>query len=165
MCDRCRCKPSLQDSVKPQLPRLSSNWWKGDIAPLRDQAQKYGVELLNEEVISVEKTRGGFVASGGTAVSGRFVILATGLVDRTPNLEGFAEIEAAGKLRFWPVCDGYEAIDTRVGVLGDSCGRKEGSFPAHVHQACDPVPYWRRRFGRDLQGGTYDGGGGHRGRA
>jgi thioredoxin reductase (NADPH) len=59
-------------------------------------------------------------------VRGRFVILATGLVDCTPPIQGFAEIEASGNLRFCPICDGYEAIDTRVGVIGDihAAGKK-----------------------------------------
>jgi thioredoxin reductase (NADPH) len=95
------------------------------------------VELLKGEVTSLEKREGGFVAAGGTEVSGRFVILATGLVDRTPAIEGFEEIESSGNLRFCPICDGYEAIDTRVGVLGGvhAAGKKAlflRTYTSHV---------------------------------
>jgi thioredoxin reductase (NADPH) len=105
---------------------------------LWDQAQRYGVELLNEEVTSLEKREGGLVAAGGTEVSGRFVILATGLVDRTPAIEGFAEIQTSGHLRFCPICDGYEAIDTRVGVLGDvhGGGKKALFLRTYTRRVC-----------------------------
>jgi thioredoxin reductase (NADPH) len=105
---------------------------------LRDQAEKYDVELLNAEVTSLEKREGAFHAGGGTEVSGRFVILATGLVDRTPSLKGFSEIEASGNLRFCPICDGYEAMDARVGVLGDihAAGKKALFLRTYTRRVC-----------------------------
>jgi thioredoxin reductase (NADPH) len=105
---------------------------------LRDQAQRYEVELLNAEVTSLEKREGGFVASGGTEVRGRFVILATGLVDRTPPVEGFTEIEDSGDLRFCPICDGYEAIDRRVGVIGaiHTAGKKALFLRTYTKRVC-----------------------------
>jgi thioredoxin reductase (NADPH) len=51
-------------------------------------------------------------------VQSRFVLLATGIVDESPNLPGIKEALANGSIRYCPVCDGYEAMDQRVGVLG-----------------------------------------------
>src|SRR6185312_9392278 len=56
----------------------------------------------------------------------RTVILATGLVDKKPDTEGLREGIAHGAIRFCPICDGYEATDKRIGVLGpfDTAGHK-----------------------------------------
>ena len=46
------------------------------------------------------------------------VILATGLVDRSPEIPGMRDAVAAGVVRFCPVCDAYEAKDANICVLG-----------------------------------------------
>ena len=48
----------------------------------------------------------------------RFVLLATGIVDESPDVPGLDEAVAKGSIRYCPVCDGYEAADQRIGVLG-----------------------------------------------
>jgi thioredoxin reductase (NADPH) len=48
----------------------------------------------------------------------RCILLATGIVDESPQLPGVADAVAAGSIRFCPVCDGYEATDRRIAVLG-----------------------------------------------
>ena len=51
-------------------------------------------------------------------IRARHVLLATGLVDDEPEVPGLAEAVGCGAIRFCPICDGYEAIDRRIGVLG-----------------------------------------------
>jgi thioredoxin reductase (NADPH) len=63
----------------------------------------------------------GFVAQyNGGEIRARSVLLATGLVDARPSIEGFKECVECGAIRFCPICDGFEAIDQRIGVLGDA---------------------------------------------
>jgi thioredoxin reductase (NADPH) len=45
-------------------------------------------------------------------------LLATGIVDERPDMPGLDEAVAKGSIRYCPVCDGYEALDQRIGVLG-----------------------------------------------
>jgi thioredoxin reductase (NADPH) len=63
------------------------------------------------------------VASGnsGLEVHARFVLLATGLVNECPKIDG------DGPVRFCPVCDGFEATDKEVAVVG---GTESGSKKA-----------------------------------
>jgi thioredoxin reductase (NADPH) len=102
------------------------------LSRLRAQAEEYGARLLNGRITSLRKTSGAFVASGSDSsdldseMHARFVLLATGLVDHCPPIEGEPASCATDVVRFCPICDGYEAIDRRVGVLGnlDSGGKK-----------------------------------------
>jgi thioredoxin reductase (NADPH) len=52
----------------------------------------------------------------GAEIGARCILLATGLVDEQPDIEGLNGY--SGAVRFCPICDGYEAMDKRVGVLG-----------------------------------------------
>ena len=58
----------------------------------------------------------------------RFGLLATGFVDHFPPIEGEPNCPSEA-LRFCPICDGYEAIDRRVGILEDvTDGGKKALF-------------------------------------
>ena len=48
---------------------------------------------------------------GDQKVQSRFVLLATGSVDKSPDLQGFKETIAKGSIRYCPVCVGFEATD------------------------------------------------------
>jgi thioredoxin reductase (NADPH) len=51
----------------------------------------------------------------------RTALVATGLVDETPNIAGMNPAEVhSGRVRFCPICDGNEALDRRIGVYGSS---------------------------------------------
>jgi thioredoxin reductase (NADPH) len=97
---------------------------------LNAQARRYGAELVRDRVTSLRKDSGAFVATcSGGDVDARFVLLATGLVDHCPAIEGEPENCPSELIRFCPICDGYEAIDRRVGVLGDiDAGGKKALF-------------------------------------
>jgi thioredoxin reductase (NADPH) len=98
---------------------------------LRAQAEQYGTQLTSARVTALRRKCKNFVAScEGADVEAKFVLLATGLVDHCPRVEGIpAEDCPSDVIRFCPICDGYEAIDRRVGVLGDlHSARKKALF-------------------------------------
>jgi thioredoxin reductase (NADPH) len=86
---------------------------------LGDQAESYGVRIVRLPVISLVRLENGFVAvHGGGGVAARFALLATGIVDVTPEVEDLDKAISEGSIRYCPVCDGFEAIDRRIAVLG-----------------------------------------------
>ena len=97
---------------------------------LNAQAGQYGAEMVSGRVTSLRKTEESFIATwSGTDVNARFILLATGLVDHCPTIRGQSANCPSEVVRFCPICDGYEAIDRRVGVLGDiKAGGKKALF-------------------------------------
>jgi thioredoxin reductase (NADPH) len=98
---------------------------------LKAQAQEYGVPSTTDRVKSLRREGESFVASckSGNDVNARFVLLATGLVDHCPPIEGELANCPSEAIRFCPICDGYEALDQRVGVLGGiDAGSKKALF-------------------------------------
>ena len=88
---------------------------------LREQATNYGASIRNSPVNMLRRIEGGWVvvADDGTC-SAPTVLLATGVVDRLPELaSGDAEQALKnGLLRSCAVCDGFEATDHRLAVVG-----------------------------------------------
>lgn len=94
---------------------------------LRAQAEQYGTQLSSGRVTSLRRENATFVAScRDVEIKAKFVLLATGLVDHCPPVDGAPADCPSDLIRFCPICDGYEAIDRRVGVMGDlpSAGKK-----------------------------------------
>ena len=91
---------------------------------LREQAESFGVEIVAGRIDSLRRQDDVFVAADahGGHWHARTVILATGIVDRLPQVAGGDEAREtaidAGVLRLCAVCDGYEATDERIAVLG-----------------------------------------------
>lgn len=91
---------------------------------LRVQAETYGVTATAGRIESLQRADDGFLAQDaqGRRWRASCVVLATGIVDRLPEVEGGAAVRTraidAGVLRLCAVCDGYEASDERIGVLG-----------------------------------------------
>jgi thioredoxin reductase len=77
------------------------------------------VERREAEVVSLEGSEGSFVAglSDGGQVRAKRVVLATGVIDAVPDVEGFDEHYGAG-IFHCPSCDGFEAAGCDVVVLG-----------------------------------------------
>jgi thioredoxin reductase (NADPH) len=90
------------------------------LARLRQQALRYGTAIRDAEIASLRRARaGGFIAECQAGeVTARSVILATGLVDESPGVAGISDPVARGLLRYCPICDGYEATDKKIGVVG-----------------------------------------------
>jgi thioredoxin reductase (NADPH) len=94
---------------------------------MRRQAEKYGAQIASGRVEALEPVRRGFrIISDGKPLHARTVILATGVVDNTPDLPDLEDGVAKGLVRFCPICDGYEVIGQTVGVIGrdDHCARE-----------------------------------------
>jgi thioredoxin reductase (NADPH) len=97
------------------------------LARLAGQADQYGAELRRGEVTKITKDGDGFiVAAEGKEARAKRVLIATGIVDETPLMRGLKDAVYEGALRFCPICDGYEAQDERIAVLGhvDTAWRK-----------------------------------------
>jgi thioredoxin reductase (NADPH) len=91
------------------------------LARLRDQAVLYGAALERGSVTALDRQLDGdFVAtSADREIIASSVLLATGLVDARPQIEGLSNGVYSGAVRFCPICDGFEVMDQRVGVMGD----------------------------------------------
>ncbi|MFD8231544.1 NAD(P)/FAD-dependent oxidoreductase [Streptomyces sp. NPDC059696] len=94
----------------------------------REEIAHYGVELVRDRVVEVEKHGDLFTAvlAGGRTVRARRLVVATGLRDELPALPGVAERFGRDVLHC-PFCHGWEVRDRPFGVLA--------AGPASVHQA------------------------------
>jgi thioredoxin reductase (NADPH) len=98
---------------------------------MRAQARRYGTEIVPGEVTALRRNGDAFVASAGTEWTARAVLLATGVVNNRPAIDDalHAAALASGRLRYCPICDGFEVTDARVGVVGTGThGVKEAIF-------------------------------------
>lgn len=85
------------------------------------QAIKYGTKILKGRVTSITKNERSFALEYGRGrVEAATVILATGVVNRRPAISEqlHARALAEGRIRYCPVCDGYEVTDKNVAVIG-----------------------------------------------
>lgn len=86
---------------------------------MESQARKFGLEIINKDIISIRKSSKGFVLvddSGSTVECGA-VILSTGAAPVKPGIPG--EQELAGKgVSYCAVCDGPFFRDLEVAVVG-----------------------------------------------
>ena len=125
---RCRRRVLVCDSGQPR--NAASHAMHGfltrdGIAPgeflrlAREQLVPYGVEVILRQVVDAEVTSGGFevVLSDGRRLTCRKLLLATGVVDRLPDLEGAKEMYGRS-LFHCPYCDGWESRDRPLAVYG-----------------------------------------------
>ena len=100
------------------------------VSRLREQAEEYGAVIEAGCVESLRAIEGGFVASlNGRDLKIRAVLLATGVVDHHPDLPGVERAVQRALVRICPICDGYEAQDKAVAVIGkDDMGMREAAF-------------------------------------
>lgn len=84
------------------------------------QALRYGAAIRRGQVDAIAAAPdGGFtVTIGGVTRTTRTSLLATGVVDNEPDLPDLRNAVARGLIRYCPVCDGYEVIGRKVGVIG-----------------------------------------------
>ena len=102
------------------------------LARMRDQAAEFGARVTPGLVEALVREGDVFVASvEGGSLRARTILLATGVVNNTPRMapEVHDAALARGLLRYCPICDGYEVIDKRVGVIGTHThGHNEALF-------------------------------------
>jgi thioredoxin reductase len=86
------------------------------LAAGRAEVTGYGVEIVNDQVLTIES---GFVVrlAGGRVLIARRILVATGVGDDLPDIPGVRE--RWGKdLLHCPYCHGWEVRDEPLGVLG-----------------------------------------------
>jgi thioredoxin reductase (NADPH) len=94
---------------------------------LTEQAETYGISIFHDRVGTLRRENGEFAAgwSGGD-VRAKRVVLATGLVDDSPSIRGLKQAIDDGLVRYCEICDGFEASDLRICILGsaeDACSK------------------------------------------
>lgn len=100
------------------------------VARMRRQAEKYGAQILSGRVEALTSVGEGFrLTTDRGELAARTVLLATGVLDIEPHIPGVEEAVAKGLLRICPICDGFETIGQRVGVIGrDAHAAREAIF-------------------------------------
>jgi thioredoxin reductase (NADPH) len=87
---------------------------------MREQACRYGAEIEHGTIETLSRSSDSdFLAQiPGRQYRTRTVLIATGIVDRTPELAFAADAVKRGLLRLCPICDGYEARGKRLAIIG-----------------------------------------------
>ena len=99
------------------------------LSRLRMQGEKYGVKVKRALVEKLEASGGGFVADlGDERIFARKVLLATGIVDKEPEMKGLMDAIHEGCIRLCPICDAYDVIDRRLGVYGPPSAWRHAVF-------------------------------------
>ena len=100
------------------------------LARLRAQAERYGARIRPDRADRLVAGSEGFEFDlSRNRVRSRFAILASGVVDRKPQIAGLDAAIRRGLVRICPICDAYEAIDRRIAVLGDGdLGARDALF-------------------------------------
>lgn len=94
---------------------------------LRDQADRYGVRRRETMVDGVRRRDGGGFEAGG--VTARRLILATGVADILPPIDGLEAAVREAVVRLCPICDGFEATGGSIGILGPRArAEREAAF-------------------------------------
>jgi len=90
------------------------------LARMRAQAERYGSRIESGTVAMVERTEDGFVVrtEEGREMRSRTVLTASGVIDLEPQLPNLYQAVQRGLIRHCPICDAFEVIDHRIGVIG-----------------------------------------------
>lgn len=95
------------------------------------QARRYGAEIASGTVVALEQGADNVFSVNLQVglVRTRTVLMATGVVDVEPELPNLVGAIRRGLIRHCGICDGYEVIGHRVGVIGrGSGGLREALF-------------------------------------
>lgn len=97
---------------------------------MREQALEYGADIENGWVEHLTRSGSRFFAVlNGRKLRVRTVLLATGVVDHHPDLPDVERAIQRSLIRICPICDGYEAVDRAIAVIGrDDKGAREATF-------------------------------------
>ena len=83
------------------------------------QAEQFGVAFQRARALRMSRAEGRFtVATSEGRLAARAVLVATGVLDRMPDLPDLAMAIRSGVVRMCPICDAFEAIGKRLAVLG-----------------------------------------------
>lgn len=132
---RCRRKVLVFDTMQHRnrySHGMHNYLTRDDILPsdfiniCHQEIEKYDVQLIKRKVLKAQKNEDKiFVVKdeNGTIYHSKKLLIATGLTDTVPDIEGFKELY--GKSVFHcPYCDGWEVRDKQLGVYARD---KDGS--------------------------------------
>jgi thioredoxin reductase (NADPH) len=86
---------------------------------LLEQAERFGAQVRPGLATQIAVADDGFEVEGQAGrLKAAAILLATGVTDRLPPIPGLEDAIRASVVRLCPICDGYEAIDKRIAVLG-----------------------------------------------
>ena len=129
MLGRCRRNVLVCDAGEPRNARsagLHSYLTRDGTEPAeflrlarQDLARYPTVEFHRGEIVEARRTSGEFsvVCAGGLRLSARKLLLATGVVDETPEIEGLQELYGKS-VHHCPYCDAWEWRDQPIAVYG-----------------------------------------------
>lgn len=100
------------------------------------QAKRLGVEMIEDEVVSIEKEKYFKVTTINRDYEARKVILATGANRRVPNIKGIKQYEGKG-VSYCAVCDAFFYRNKDVVVLGN--GNYATHEAKHLKQVANSV--------------------------
>ena len=129
---RCRRRVLLCDAGRPRNARareLHGFLTRDGAPPLdllrlgREELRPYGVETRAVTVTGIERRADGFAISlaDGNDVTARMVLVASGVQDDLPDVPGMEECYGTS-VHHCPYCDGWEARDKRIAVIGPGNG-------------------------------------------
>jgi len=100
------------------------------LSQMSEQAVRYGADIRAGHVDSIAIRDDGFaVQVSDSELRSRFVLLATGVRDHLPDLNGSEEAVLRGLLRVCPICDAFEATGREIAVIGTGeHARREAQF-------------------------------------
>jgi thioredoxin reductase (NADPH) len=100
------------------------------LSQMREQALQFGADIRAEKTHSITRTPDIFSVHIGTqTLKSNYVLLATGVHDRLPELRGAEEAVLRSLLRICPICDAFEATGKDIAVIGDGeHGDRESEF-------------------------------------
>ena len=100
------------------------------IRRMTEQALEFEAVIEPGRIDGLKRDGDGFAARlNGREVRTRAVLLATGVMDHHPDLPGVERAIERALVRICPICDGYEAIDKAVAIIGrDDRGVREAAF-------------------------------------
>lgn len=85
------------------------------------QAQSFGAEIVNDEVVGIEQKEKSFTlkTAGGKKYEARAVILATGMALKLSGIPHEEEFTGKG-VHYCPTCDGFFYKNKKIAVIGNS---------------------------------------------
>ena len=126
---RCRRRVLICDGGSPRNAAshaLHGFITRDGIPPLeflkiaREQLQPYpGIEIRQTEVLDARRSESGFILTvqNNTTVFCSKLLLATGVVDRLPEIEGLGALYGRSVFHC-PYCDGWEMRDRKIAIYG-----------------------------------------------
>jgi thioredoxin reductase len=92
----------------------------------RAELARYGVDVIAGDVVDIAHGDGHFeIAWEGGSAATRTLLLATGMLDELPDVDGFADVWGTSA-HTCPYCDGFEHRNERIAVLAS------GARAAHM---------------------------------